>query len=318
MKKILLVGGAGYVGGYMVDLLQQEYDVTVYDTLVYESRYLKDVNFIRGDIRDRALLTQILPNFDIVIWLAAIVGDGACAVDPFLTQAINEDAPKWLVDHFDGQIIYPSTCSVYGKNDAVLDETSPVNPLSVYASTKLAAEQYILQHRPDSLVFRLGTLFGKGDEHSRIRLDLVVNVLTQYACRGETLKVFGGKQWRPLLHVKDVAEAVSFGLCNQCVGVYNLALANYTISDLAKEVCAVVQEETAQTCQIQFTDISFEDQRNYQVDASRWESTGWIPQYSLRDGIREMVQIFKDRRLKNENDPVYSNQGYFADNYWRI
>jgi len=319
MRKVLIVGGAGYVGGAMTDyFIKKFYDVTVYDALLYESRFLKNVSFIRGDIRDREKLTKILPNFDIMIWLAALVGDGACAIDPFLTQTINEDSVKWLVDHFKGQIVYASTCSVYGKNDAVLDETASVNPLSWYATTKLAAEQYILNNCPKSLVFRLGTLFGKGDEHSRIRLDLVVNALTRRACHGETLKVFGGEQWRPLLHVKDVGRAIEFGLCNQHTGLFNLSSGNYTIKDIAELIRATVILEVGQPVKIEYNDIGFEDQRNYKVNTQKWDSLGWKPKYTLQTGIDEMIEIFEDQRLRNEDDPVYSNQGFLNNHFWRI
>jgi len=318
-RQILIVGGCGYVGGHMTDhLIEEGHDVTVYDGLVYESRYLKDAEFIRGDIRNRELLSTLLPKFDTVIWLAAIVGDGACAIDPCLTQSINEDSVKWLVDHYKGKIVYASTCSVYGKNDAILDENAALNPLSWYAKTKLAAEQYIFNKHPGSLIFRLGTLFGKGDNQSRIRLDLVVNALTRRACHGETLKVFGGEQWRPLLHVKDVARAVNFGLCNQISGLFNLSLANYTIANIAEAVSVIVYDQTKRMVKIEYNDLAFEDQRNYQVNSTKWDNRGWEPNYTLSDGIKEMIRIFEQKRLKNEDDPVYSNQGYLNEKFWRI
>ena len=97
MQKILVVGGAGYIGGHMTDLLKSlNYDVCVYDSLVYESRYLKDVYFINGDIRDKSKLRRVLPKYDVVIWLAALVGDGACAVNPILTNEINYETVKYF------------------------------------------------------------------------------------------------------------------------------------------------------------------------------------------------------------------------------
>ena len=141
MNKILVVGGAGYIGGYLSDLLtENHYDVTVYDSLVYESRYLKNTNFIFGDIRDTNKLSTILKDFDTVVWLAAIVGDGACAVDASLTNEVNYLAVKWLVDNYKGRIIFPSTCSVYGINNDLIDESATPNPLSMYASTKLGSK----------------------------------------------------------------------------------------------------------------------------------------------------------------------------------
>ena len=179
MSKILIAGGCGYVGGYLTDFLTRNgYDVTVYDYLLYEERFLKEVKFIYGDVRDTEKLSKIINNYDIVIWLAGIVGDGACAVNPELTISVNVDSVKWLVDNFKGKIIFPSTCSVYGVNNDLIDESAIPSPLSLYASTKLEAEKYIIEHCNDYLIFRLGTLFGLGDNHSRLRLDLVVNILS--------------------------------------------------------------------------------------------------------------------------------------------
>ena len=107
--KVLIVGGAGYVGGYLTDyLMMLRYDVMVYDALTYEARFLKEVPFIRGDVRDYEKLAGILPQYDAVVWLAGVVGDGACAADRFTARAINEDATKWMVDHYGGRIVFPS------------------------------------------------------------------------------------------------------------------------------------------------------------------------------------------------------------------
>jgi nucleoside-diphosphate-sugar epimerase len=144
--KILVVGGAGYVGGHLVDLLSGLYDVTVYDLLLFEKRFMKKVNFIFGDIRDTKKLGSIINEYDVVVWLAGMVGDGACAVNPALTTAVNYESVKWLVDNYTGKIAFPSTCSIYGINNDLIDEEAEPNPLSLYAATKLKAEQYIRDH----------------------------------------------------------------------------------------------------------------------------------------------------------------------------
>jgi len=306
--RILIVGGAGYVGGYLTDYLKAwkyGYEVTVYDVLAYEDRFLKEVSFIRGDVRDRDKLLGLLPHFDVVIWLAAVVGDGACVADPFLARAINEDATRWLVDHYDGKIIFPSTCSVYGVNNDLIDETADPRPLSIYAVTKLAAEQYILEYRPDSLVFRLGTLYGLGDEHSRIRLDLVVNILAKKAALGEKLTVNGGNQWRPLLHVRDVANAIQFGLRHDISGLFNLASENRQIHEIADAI-----QRAVPSCRIEKVDMNTEDQRNYQVSCKKWEATGWKPTWTIERGIQQIVNVVREGRIKDPNDPVYSNEYY--------
>src|SRR3989344_5559669 len=139
-KKILICGGAGYVGGYLTDLLMANgYDVTVYDNLLYEDRFLKNVPFVYGDARDYKKLDSLIRSHDVVVWLAAIVGDEACAINTKTTSEINVDSVKWLVDNHKGKIIFMSTCSVYGMNNHLLDEDSQTNPLSHYAVTKLAA-----------------------------------------------------------------------------------------------------------------------------------------------------------------------------------
>jgi nucleoside-diphosphate-sugar epimerase len=310
--KVLIVGGAGYVGGFLTDYLcSNNYDVTIYDSLIYENHYLKKVSFIFGDVRDRDKLSRLLPQFDVVIWLAAVVGDGACANDPYLAQAINEDSVKWLVDNYKGKIVFMSTCSVYGINNELIDENAKTNPLSVYARTKLAAEQYIVKNDKDYLIFRLGTLFGLGDQHSRIRLDLVVNILTKKAVLGETLTVFGGDQWRPLLHVKDVSTAIKFGLDNSIKGLYNLCQENYMVKDVAEEIKNILPISV----KIEYQDIKYEDQRNYRVKSDGFKSKGWKPQHSLQEGIQEMFLIIKSGRIKDLDNPIYSNEFFMKKNY---
>ena len=308
-KKVIIVGGAGYIGGYMTDLLLEKgYDVTVFDNLMYEQRFLKSVKFIKGATWDKEKLSQILPEYEIVIWLAAIVGDGACAVNPKISKRDNEDAVKWVVDNYKGKIVFTATCSVYGKNNDLIDEEAVPNPLSVYAETKLAAERYVVENAEDHLIFRLGTLYGLGDEHSRIRLDLVANILAYKAAVGEALSVFGGDQWRPLLHVKDVSEAVAFCLENNVTGLYNLSDDNYRIKDIAEKIKEVVPET-----KVDYTEMEFEDQRNYKVKNKKILSTGWTPKHSLKEGVEEIVRVFKEQRIKDPKDPIYSNEGFLKE-----
>lgn len=304
---ILVVGGAGYVGGYLTDLLLDHHDkVTVYDNLLYETRYLKPVRFIYGDIRDYPKLKEALKNQDAVIWLAGIVGDAACALAPEKTVEINQKTVEWLCRNFDGKIIFTSTCSVYGANNDLLTEDAPCNPLSVYASTKLAAEQ-IIQNRSDNhVIFRLGTLFGVGDTLSRIRLDLVVNVLTQRAVMTKKIQVFGGTQWRPLLHVKDVGRAANYALRPEIKGTFNVHRENYQIKDLGHQVAMHVTGTT-----IEYQNMHFEDLRNYRVSSDKFRRASdkgeWKPKFTLDEGILEMKQLMIENRIKNVNDPVYTN-----------
>ena len=249
---ILVVGGAGYVGGGIVDLLSKKHDVTVYDSLIYENSFRKDVDFIFGDIRDYKKLNPILKNYDAVIWLAALVGDGACAINPTLTHEINAETVKNLTKNFNGKIVFLSTCSVYGAQDGILNEDSSVNPLSEYASSKLIAEKYL--EDSDAIIFRLGTLFGIGDQFSRIRLDLVVNILTTKALQDKKMSVFGGDQWRPLLHVKDVANAIDRTIETDVNGIFNLHHKNYKIIELAEKIKEKIPDVVIETTPLPFQD----------------------------------------------------------------
>ena len=301
---ILVVGGAGYVGGGIVDKLQQKHQVTVYDSLIYENEFRKNVNFIYGDIREYSKLNKILKNYDAVVWLAALVGDGACSINPTLTYEINSDSVKNLVGNFKGKIIFFSTCSVYGAQEGVLNEESEVNPLSEYAKSKLVAEEILTNS--DAIVFRLGTLFGIGDEFSRIRLDLVVNVLVTKALIDNKMSVFGGEQWRPLLHVKDVANAVDHTIESSLKGVYNLHYKNFKISEIADLI-----KERISNVEIVTTPLPFQDARNYQVSSEKLKlASNFVAEVSLEKGIEEVFNLISSGRIKDINNPRYSNQNF--------
>ncbi len=304
--KILVVGGAGYVGGYVTDLILENKtnDVIVFDNLLYEAQYQKNVNFVYGDIRDKKLLKKYLDWADAVIWMAALVGDGACSINPSITNDINFKSVEFLSNNFRGKIIFFSTCSVYGAQNDVLNEDSKTNPLSVYASTKLQAEKLLLNN--DALIFRLGTLFGVGDLFSRIRMDLVVNVLTAKAILEKKLTVFGGAQYRPLLHVKDAARIIRDSILSKNKGIYNLHLENIKIIDLAEKI-----QKHFKDVEIEKVNIKFQDARNYRVDGSKLKKDfDFVPKYSVNDGIEEVKNLILENRIKDVNDPRYTNQKY--------
>jgi nucleoside-diphosphate-sugar epimerase len=304
---VLVVGGAGYVGGAVTDLLKAStHRFRVYDGLLYEENYRKHVDFVSGDIRDREKLLPYLKWADAVVWLAALVGDGACALNPEITQEINQESVAWLANNYDGRIIFMSTCSVYGAQDGELTEESPLNPLSVYAATKLDAEKQLVGK--NAIIFRLGTLFGISDQFARIRMDLVVNTLTARAyCLGK-IKVFGGEQFRPLLHVRDVAAAIVANLESTHTGIFNLHRQNVRIIDLAYQVRNHFPDLVIET-----TEMHFQDSRNYRVNSDKARNAfGFLPVCSIDDGIEEVKELLVSGRLKDIDNPRYTNQQFLS------
>jgi nucleoside-diphosphate-sugar epimerase len=305
---ILVVGGAGYVGGAVTDLLMQtKHNVRVYDALLYEESYRKPVDFVYGDVRDKERLLPQLRWADAVVWLAALVGDPACALNPDISMTINQESVRTLAENFDGRIVFLSTCSVYGaQHNAILDERSPLNPLSVYAATKLEAEHYLMEK--NAIIFRLGTLFGVGDLFSRIRLDLVVNTLTVRAHRFGVVKVYGGNQFRPLLHVRDAARAIVDNLETSAAGIFNLHRQNVRIIDLAYQVRNHFPDlETEQT------EMKFEDTRDYRVSSEKAQTVlGFKPTCSIDEGIEEIKTLLDTGRLRDVENPRYTNQSFLS------
>lgn len=307
--KVLVVGGAGYLGGAVTDLLlERKIPFTVYDNLLYEYQYLKPVDFVYGDVRDKKKLKSLLPLYTHVIWLAAIVGDAACQIRPHLTIEINQNSVKWLAENYKGRILFTSTCSVYGKNEDLVDEDSPLNPLSLYAKTKMKAEEAL--RNKNALILRLGTLFGVSDTYSRIRMDLVVNYMTANAATKGYLCVFGGAQWRPLIHVRDVAKVIVNNLLNSTQGIYNLAAWNYQIKDIAKEISDITG------CKIKYVKQKFEDQRNYHVSvekAKKDKICDFKNFYTIKEGAQEIFRLIQEKRIKYTENDIYFNEKHISN-----
>lgn len=306
IKKVLVVGGAGYIGGSVTDnLLTKKIPFTVYDNLIYENHYLKPVDFIFGDVRDRKKLKEILPHYSHTIWLAAIVGDGACAIKPELTKEVNQDAVEWFANNYNGRIIFTSTCSVYGANIKPVNELSKLNPLSTYAETKLHAEKFLSVK--SALIFRLGTAFGLSDTYSRIRMDLAINYMTMNAVRNKKLTVYGGEQYRPFIHVRDIGKFIVDNLNSPRKGIYNLATSNASILDVAK----LIGKETG--CKIAFAKQLFEDNRNYIAITKKGLMAKVFSDktsYTIPFGIREIKKLVESQRVKNLELELYSNEKY--------
>jgi len=302
--KVLVAGGAGYVGGWLTDeALRAGHEVRVFDKLLYEDTYLKEVDFRFGDILDFEAIRPHLQWADCVVFLAGFVGDPACALNPDLTMQTNVKAVQNLVANFDGQIIFPSTCSVYGAQEGELIESSPVNPLSLYAESKILAENILLESNRQALIFRLGTLFGLSDTYARLRVDLVLNVLTIRAVLEGRMSVFGGKQFRPLLHVRDVATAMVPQIGSSARGLYNLHAVNTTIIELANEI-----QKQVPNAEVEITESTFQDARNYMVSSKKvTEELGFQPTLLPSHGIQEVAHVVRERRITDVNLPRFSN-----------
>ena len=309
IKKVLVVGGAGYVGGGVTDiLLKRKIPFTVYDALLYEHQYLKPVDFIFGDVRNHRKLAKILSHYSHVIWLAAIVGDKACRAKRSLTESVNQHSVEWLSKNFNGRIIYPSTCSVYGINVEMVNEDAPLNPLSYYAQTKLKAEKYL--KGKNHLIFRLGTAYGISDMYSRIRLDLVLNYMTAKAIVEGQLNIFGGTQWRPMIYVNDIAEVIVNNLESSAHGIYNLATINLQIKDLAK----IIQNLT--NCKMKYTKQKFEDHSDYHISMEKITKDGFLKLEKIHDieyGIKEIINLIKLGRLKCIENDIHYNEKHIPN-----
>lgn len=307
--KVLIVGGAGYLGGKTTDILiENGFECAVYDNLLYEDRYLKPVKFFFGDIRDTDNLVSVANDYDAIVLMSALVGDPACSINPMVSEEINYKAIKNFCQKIsdDKFLIFMSTCSVYGAQDGILDEYSKVNPLSIYAKTKLEAEKWILDK--NGIIFRLGTVFGVGDTYSRIRLDLVVNILTYRAFKYGEITINGGEQWRPIISVIDVANYIAEACDKGYRGVYILSKENTTIKLLGDKVLSIIPAK------IKHTEISFQDARNYRVDNLKSLHTfTYKPYVTVEDEVKKMLDLFTSNRVKNPENILYHNGQYLKD-----
>ena len=293
---ILIVGGAGYLGTHIAHLLGSS--CVVYDSLLHRDEFLDDVQFVYGDVTDYDHINNCLKTAKTVIWLAAIVGDAACNVNPQQAIAVNVDAVQNLADNFSGKIIFTSTASVYGKHNGMAREDSVLNPQSLYAETKVRAEG-ILSGK-NAMVLRLGTLHGLSP---RMRFDLVVNAMTRDAVKKGIVTVFGGSQFRPLIHVKEVAEHIRMWTGSFTPGTYNFASENATVDDIAERVAGSVF-----STRVEHKGSEYEDARDYSMDCGKL-GTVLYPVHTkfVEESVEEIVGVLRSRRIKDPYSGRYRN-----------
>jgi nucleoside-diphosphate-sugar epimerase len=319
----LVTGGAGYVGSVVVDeLLARGRSVRVLDSLLHGSVpsllqvWGKDrFQFVRGDVRDPISRKHVLEEVDSVIHLAAIVGDPACARDPDLARAVNLEATRALLDDVGAagvqRLLFASTCSNYGKmadSSVYATEEFELQPVSLYAETKVGAELEVLRRSEDSLVtscLRLATVYGVSP---RMRFDLTVNEFTREVALGADLIVFGEQFWRPYVHVRDAAAALCTALEAEEDAVrgevFNVGSTseNYRKLDIVE-----LLKERVPTAQISFVHKD-EDPRDYRVSFEKVEERlGFATERTVSTGIDEIMALLASGLLADPYAPAYQN-----------
>lgn len=312
---IVVTGGAGYIGGVVLEYIESMCHKPAYciDNLTYRDDYLRYA-FENVDITNREKLHETLDriaNVSCIIHLAAIVGDGACQINPARTVAVNVDGTKNIADwarEKGVRLIYASTCSVYGASDDVINEDSSTCPISLYASTKLAGEEFVKQV-DDHLIFRLGTIFGlppHGDFY-RIRSDLVINAMAFSAATSGEINVFGPNQWRPFIHVHDVARLICQGAVGSYKGTFILASQNMQLSSVADVVSRIIPAK------IITHDGKPQDLRNYSVLTTKALRAGFFPVNSVEYGVEQIKRAIKNGSIKNPWLSKYNNMKFLQE-----
>lgn len=304
MSRVLVVGGAGYIGGAVTDLLAEAgHDVRVYDCLLWESEYRKPHAFVRGDIRDHDRLRTHLAWADAVIWLAALVADQSCAFYPELAVELNDRAVAWLAANYHGRIIFPSTSLAYGVGGGEFIEEAPLRSQTLYQETKVAAERHLAGR---ALVLRLATLFGISAPDARPRFDLVPNLFTMRACVGDVLTVNGGEQYRGFCHVRDVARVMADHVATTVTGPFNLCTENERIIDLATRVRRYVP-----TARVDVRPADRSATGDVRLDSAKaHRELGFQPRFTLNDGVREIATLIQGGVLNDPLSPRYSNEAF--------
>jgi nucleoside-diphosphate-sugar epimerase len=325
-SRVTVIGGAGYVGSILVrKLLAQGYGVRVMDALMFGDDAIKELydhpafDVVQGDLRSLEDVSRALNGSDAVVHLGGLVGDPACALDESLTMEINLTATGTVADVALGlgitRMVYASTCSVYGANDEVLDEETPLAPVSIYARSKMESERLLLSRIGGGLepvILRFGTMFGASP---RPRFDLVVNLLTAKAMREGQITINGGEQWRPFVHVDDVATSIVLALAAPAETVagqiFNVGSDenNYTLIQVAEMIERIVP--SAEIVYLPKADA----EANYRVSFEKIRSRlGFVPRITLEEGLLELKASIEAGAIGDHADVRYSNHKTLLSN----
>jgi nucleoside-diphosphate-sugar epimerase len=322
VETVLVIGGAGYLGSQLCrELLESGYNVRVLDKLLFGTTGIDDIkereNFtlLQGDMRDINAVVDAVKGSDAVVHLGGLVGDPASALDPQETLELNYHATRMIAEvckyHQINRFIFASTCSVYGKSaspETLLDETSELNPVSLYAQTNIQSEEILSELMDENFaptILRMATLYGYSP---RMRFDLVVNILTAKAQTESVVPIFGGDQYRPNLHVRDAARAYTACLdapLNLVKGeVFNVGsnAQNYQISEVGEIISECFPEASIDWQREK------EDERSYQVDFSKITDTlGYDVSETIEDAALEIKSSLEDNEFTDISDDNYSN-----------
>lgn len=322
MRRVVVTGGAGYVGAVLVPkLLATGWAVRVLDLCIFGDQVLPlghpHLELVRGDIRDAALVDRVSRDAEAFIHLACVSNDPSFELNPALSRTINFECFEPMVLAAKragvGRFIYASTSSVYGVSDAPeVTETHPLVPITDYNKYKGLCEPLLLQHASDDFictVIRPATICGYSP---RLRLDLTVNLLTAHAIENRKITVFGGEQKRPNLHIQDMTDLYVDLLSRPAAQIasrtFNACCENATVMDIARRVKAVVEREVPGP-EIPLVVTSSDDPRSYHISAKRIAAElGFVPKRSIEDATRELCDAFRDGKIPNAmKDTRYYN-----------